>query len=297
MNYSIIIPHKNVPMLLERLLASIPIRNDTEIIIVDDHSDSEDIDFDSFPGIHRPNTKVVFLKEGKRGAGYARNIGISKAVGKWLLFADADDFYTDQLNNLLDKFKDDDYTDIVYLNAQIYCEKDGTTHSMYLNKYFDRYKQKKFYAEKVLRFNVWTPWTRMVKRDLVYSHNIKYEEIPVGNDKMFCLKCSQYAKHIDIHKDIVYNYYMSKNGSITFGYSQIKDNFRSGLELKFRVNQLYSEVGFAFKQSYLYPYLRKKAHPDSARYCINFMKTHGISKTKDMYYALLYITGKLLNII
>lgn len=295
MNYSIIIPHKNVPMLLERLLASIPIRNNTEIIIVDDHSDSIDVNFESFPGIHRQNTKVVFLKE-KRGAGYARNIGISKAVGKWLLFADADDFYTDQLNNLLDKFKDDDCTDIVYINAQIYCEKDGSTHPMYLNKYFDRYKQKKFYAEKVLRFNVWTPWTRMVKRDLVYSHNIKYEEIPVGNDKMFCLKCSQYARQIDINSDIVYNYYMPENGSITFGYTQKKVNLQSGLELKLRVNQLYSEVGFAFKQSYLYPYLRKP-HSEDARYCKNFMKIHAISKTKDLYYALLYTIGKLFNVI
>lgn len=295
MNYSIIIPHKNVPVLLERLLASVPLRDDTEIIIVDDHSDSKNVDLESSLGIHRPNTKVIFLKEGK-GAGYARNVGISKAVGKWLLFADADDFYTDQLNKLLDKFKDDDYTDIVYLNAQIYCEKDGSTHPMYLNKYFDRYIHNKFYSEKVLRFNVWTPWTRMVKRDFVHSHDIKYEEIPVGNDKMFCLKCSQYARHIDINSDIVYNYYMPENGSITFGYTQKKVNLQSSLELKLRVNQLYSEVGFAFKQSYLYPYLRQP-HSENARYCMNFMKIHAISKTKDLYYALLYTIGKLFNVI
>lgn len=294
MNYSIIIPHKNVPVLLERLLASIPLRNDTEIIIVDDCS-RKDLDFDSIIGIHRQNTKIVFLNE-NRGAGYARNVGICKAVGKWLLFADADDFYTDQLNSLLDKFKEDDYTDIVYLNAQIYCEKDGSTHPMYLNKYFDRYQRKKFYAEQVLRFNVWTPWTRMVKRELVYSHNIKYEEIPVGNDKMFCLKCSQYAKHISINPNIVYNYYMPVDGSVTFGYAQKKENLQSSLELKSRVNQLYSEVGFAFKQSYLYPYLRNPLS-ENARYCMSFMKNHAIGKTKDLYYALLYTIGKLFNII
>ena len=38
MNFTIIIPHKNIPHLLERLIKSIPVRDDLEIIVVDDHS-------------------------------------------------------------------------------------------------------------------------------------------------------------------------------------------------------------------------------------------------------------------
>ncbi|MDR2475404.1 MAG: glycosyltransferase family 2 protein, partial [Bacteroidales bacterium] len=37
-NYSIIIPHKDIPDLLRRCLDSIPYRNDLQIIIVDDNS-------------------------------------------------------------------------------------------------------------------------------------------------------------------------------------------------------------------------------------------------------------------
>lgn len=40
-NYSIIIPHKNIPHLLQRCLKSIPRRKDVQIIIVDDNSDPE----------------------------------------------------------------------------------------------------------------------------------------------------------------------------------------------------------------------------------------------------------------
>ena len=39
MNYSIIIPHHNTPDLLQRLLHSIPQRDDLEVIIVDDNGD------------------------------------------------------------------------------------------------------------------------------------------------------------------------------------------------------------------------------------------------------------------
>ena len=38
--YTIIIPHKNIPLLLQRCLDSVPLRNDVQIIVVDDGSSS-----------------------------------------------------------------------------------------------------------------------------------------------------------------------------------------------------------------------------------------------------------------
>ena len=67
-NYSIIIPHKNIPNLLQRCLDSIPNREDVQIIVVDDNSDPNIVDFDKFPGLNRCNVEVIFTKEGK-GAG------------------------------------------------------------------------------------------------------------------------------------------------------------------------------------------------------------------------------------
>lgn len=48
-NYTIIIPHKNSSNLLLRCLKSIPDREDLEIIIVDDDSNPEIVDFNNFP--------------------------------------------------------------------------------------------------------------------------------------------------------------------------------------------------------------------------------------------------------
>lgn len=89
-NYTIIIPHKNCPDLLYRCLASIPRRDNLQIIIVDDNSDFEKVDFETFPGLNEPCVEVYYTKEGK-GAGYARNVGLKHAKGKWLIFVDADD--------------------------------------------------------------------------------------------------------------------------------------------------------------------------------------------------------------
>ena len=115
MNYSIIIPHRNIPNLLQRLLCTIPQRNDMEVIIVDDNSDAEHVDFEHFPGIERADTKVIFDKKGG-GGGYARNVGLTQATGKWVIFADSDDYFNYCLNDVLNDSLDSD-SDIIYCKA------------------------------------------------------------------------------------------------------------------------------------------------------------------------------------
>ena len=56
--YSIIIPNRNNHELLNRLLNSIPIREDIQIIIVDDQSD--DSYLNEYPGMLRSNVKIIF---------------------------------------------------------------------------------------------------------------------------------------------------------------------------------------------------------------------------------------------
>ena len=90
--FSVIIPHYNIPKLLQRCLDSIPDIPDIQVIVVDDNSSVEKVDFDNFPGKGRKYTTAIFDKAGG-GAGHARNIGLKHAEGKWLVFADSDDFF------------------------------------------------------------------------------------------------------------------------------------------------------------------------------------------------------------
>ena len=68
-DYSIIIPSKNLPDLLQRALDSIPRRDGIQVIVVDDASDPGVVDFSAYPGLDDPHVEVVFTKEA-RGAGY-----------------------------------------------------------------------------------------------------------------------------------------------------------------------------------------------------------------------------------
>lgn len=51
------------------------------------------------------------------GAGYARNVGFQYAKGRYVLFADADDFYHESLNFLFDDYQKGEY-DIVFFNVE-----------------------------------------------------------------------------------------------------------------------------------------------------------------------------------
>jgi glycosyltransferase involved in cell wall biosynthesis len=209
-NYSIIIPHKDCPELLNRCLDSIPKRGDLQIIVVDDNSDS-----DKKPVVNRKDVEVVLLDgEHAKGAGRARNVGLDMARGKWLLFADADDCYTDNLPQLLDRFANDNTTDIVYLNAYKFDDNDNV-YPLRIERLIRNYTEGKKYAEQDLRYGFWTPWTRMVKREVVVKNGIRFEEVPIGNDVMFGFKVSMFSNAIGIEEEMVYKYYKWPHGSIT----------------------------------------------------------------------------------
>ena len=101
-DYSIIIPHKNTPQLLNRLIKTIPEDDCIQVIVIDDNSDPS-----LKPITHRKNVELVSLNANQsKGAGKARNVGIERAKGKWLVFADSDDFFVEDFMAILNKYKD-----------------------------------------------------------------------------------------------------------------------------------------------------------------------------------------------
>jgi glycosyltransferase involved in cell wall biosynthesis len=209
-NYSIIIPHKNIPGLLERCLASVPRRDDVQILIIDDNSDPGKVNFDKFPGAGDPYMEIAFTKEGK-GAGYARNVGLTKAAGKWLLFADADDYFTDGFFGCLDKYKDSDY-DLIYFGID--GVRAGKKQKNIRGRYYDQLMKNVISNKKKEQYKYTSvePWGKMIKRTLTTVNDITFDETKVSNDAMFSLRTAYYAKKIffDEHKIYVYE---SRQGS------------------------------------------------------------------------------------
>lgn len=207
--FSIIIPHKNCPELLNQCVDSIPERDDIQIIVVDDNSDEG-----KKPVISRLGVEVILLDaENAKGAGRARNVGLEKATGKWILFSDSDDtFETEYLNRMLDKYQDSE-ADIVFFNANRVDEQTGEVLSQHLSK--SKYERDAKQYSDFMRYRSNVPWAKMIRRELVEMNSIQFSEVPAANDLFFSAVSGYYAKKVLIDFTVIYDWKVRKSGSIT----------------------------------------------------------------------------------
>ena len=121
---SIIVPFINGAKYLRKCLESLIKINyyDFEILLVDDSSidNSKNIIFECINNkkelINKKNIKInyYYLKDNTIGAGKARNYGIEKSKGKYLMFVDVDDYIDKNLLANLEKYIEQDIDLIKY---------------------------------------------------------------------------------------------------------------------------------------------------------------------------------------
>ena len=199
--YSIIIPHYNAPNLLERCLKSIPMREDIQVIVVDDCSPSADSYIKDYPELSRPYLEL-YSTGTNGGGGKARNIGLQKAKGEWVLFADSDDYFVEGYVDLLEKYSNSS-ADIVFFNVRCYDETGKAVRGI-KEEIYELYEQRG--DERVFRYCYTEPWGKLIRRSLIVDNNIKFEEVVVANDFLFSVKTGYFAKEVQISQDYLYNY-------------------------------------------------------------------------------------------
>ncbi len=204
-NYSVIIPHRNTPELLERCLASIPQRDDVQVIVVDDASDPKIVDFARFPGMNRPDTEVIFQKNpiGQGSAGLARNVGLEVAAGRWLVFADADDFFHPAVGEMFDKYAGSDADIVFFRHDSVDSE---TSEQVRINTSRNRYLDEFEYTrdETLIRYMIWVPWAKFIRRSLVTANNIRFDEVRFSNNLMFSVQTGHHAAKIISDSTVIY---------------------------------------------------------------------------------------------
>ena len=195
--YSVIIPHKNCIPLLQRCLDSIPQRDDIQVIVIDDVSTLTEEERSMMESFQNDRTKVVFLTETKY-AGGARNVGLSLAEGKWVVFSDSDDFFTPNAFEIMDDYVDSDYDIVFFGHTACFSDTlEPTDRYGERNQYIEEYvKTHSELAEKQLRYHNPIPSSKMLRNSFLKEKSICFEEIKTANDSMFSLMSGYYAKAI-----------------------------------------------------------------------------------------------------
>lgn len=213
-NYCVIIPYKNLSDLLETAIKSIPIRDDIQIVVVDDNSHIK-LKEDDCEFLKRDSLSYVYTTEGK-GAGFARNVGIDHSDARWLLFLDADDYFHEEAFEIFDKYMNSDY-DIIHFNQQgidLDTGKLSSRSEMFSNLIQQYSSNYNLMNCNVIRYKLHTPYVKMIRANMVKNNHIRFDECLASNDVMFSARIGYHASKIFVDPNVCY-YVTERRGSLT----------------------------------------------------------------------------------
>lgn len=203
---SIIVPHFNSADLLTKLLSTIPDDPKIEVIVVDDHSTRKLAELSDCKQKYG-NRNIYFLENeiGKKSAGAARNTGIKHAKGRYLLFADADDWFLNGFWSVVQR-NIVGGADVIYFapTSQKMSGREADRHVYYEGLIQDYLTDASYKNELRLRYSYWAPWSKLIKRSVVKKNNIFFDEIQYSNDMMFMARLGNAANTIQASADVIY---------------------------------------------------------------------------------------------
>lgn len=221
---SIIIPVFNVEGYLDRCIKSIlgQIREQTiEVLLIDDGStDSSGEICDKYASLY---TNILVIHKRNGGLSDARNCGILKACGKYLLFLDSDD----QINeNALEEIKiamDSDNNFDIYIGRYISVYEKSLKECNYiLNPDLKSLKGEVFLSALLdgVEHYDWYACLNIIKREFLISNNFFFTKSRYFEDALWTPLVLYSASKISVFNYPFYLYTREREGAITCSFTK-----------------------------------------------------------------------------
>lgn len=211
---SIIVPVYNTEKYVKETLSSILSQsfNNFEVIVVNDGSTDKTEEF--IKELELIDKRIKYFRQLNMGPSQARNNGISKAIGKYLMFVDSDDKVDKRyVERLFEKIESGKY-DLVtcgYIDESIYGV--SNQHDFWMEK---EELEKKEFVKCVCRGVGGTLWGKIFRRDIIIENSIKMNpKIYMCEDLLFILEYCLYAKKFSAINEYLYIYNRLNENSIT----------------------------------------------------------------------------------
>ncbi len=211
-DFSIIIPVYNLENCIEKTLESICKNklDNVEVIVVNDGSEDNTAKIvkDYFCNNHVPHYDV--LSQENKGVSAARNVGIAKAEGEYLIFCDGDDLCSENMINVIGTHRKTDADMIVWRYDVLQGEKREISQGEFIEKEYNNQTALKSFliGDNKIRLGSFA-----VKKALVEENGIQYTEgYVIAEDIEFIYKCLATAQTVRTLDDILYTY-IKREGS------------------------------------------------------------------------------------
>lgn len=274
---------------------------DFELIVVDDGS--TDGTYELAQQYAAEHENVFVYQQNHAFAGAARNLGLSKATGKYVLFLDGDDYFEP---TLLEKA----YARITETDADICCFKARSlnnetgeisdikhscrTELCPTSSTFNRMSN----ARYLYCFTTPAPWTKMFKRSFIEENNLRFQETRSANDFCFVHTALSVASKITVLDEYLVTY--RQHNSTSLQATQGKDPFAfyqalTALLDELKQRGLYGELRHTFENTALdfcmYNLRTLRYDPEEQRKVFDFLGSTGLEelgiadKPKDYFYV------------
>lgn len=214
---SVIVPVYNAEKTLRRCVESLVygIEKNIEIILIDDCSRDNSWKLCQKLQEEFHSVRCVQNEENK-GVSYTRNHGIAEANGKWVMFADSDDWGSRRFASTLVEISEKNENALVicgfhYIDRLSHNKVEYIWNSEIRKRIFEIQGEELFDAvDRIMLQNV---WNKIFSCEIIRENNIKFDETQsMGEDFQFVL---EYMQAADIRKCIIVNealyYYVRAN--------------------------------------------------------------------------------------
>ena len=216
---TVIIPVYNVEKYLEKCLKSILEQdyNNLEILLIDDGStDNSSKILDDYAKI---DGRIKVIHKANDGVSSARNIGLKYAKGKYICFADSDDYlskdYVSYLYNLILKYDAD-----ISLTTKMFGNFNEKQIRKDSHEVYNGIKTTEFILTYKIPIGV---YCKLFKTSLIVNKNIFFnEDLFIGEGFNFNVDCFQRANKVAIGNKKIYYYRRDNSTSATTVFSKNK---------------------------------------------------------------------------
>lgn len=212
---SVIVPAYNAERTINRCIDSILSQTyeNIEIIIINDGSKDET---ENKCKKYLQNEKIRYINIKNSGVSNARNIGIEKATGKYIIFVDSDDYLENiMIEELYKNVKDG--IDLVICGKNLVKTEGIIKENIDIdNNIFTKEDFIKIYKSKILN----PPYCKLYKAEIINKYNIKFDKtISIGEDLLFnILYLKNIGKNVIVIKENLYNYEKISSNSLSTKY-------------------------------------------------------------------------------
>ena len=227
---SVISPVYNGAKYLEPFLQSVLQQSfpHSELIMVDDGSTDSSVEI--IKSYQKKDSRIHLIGQNHKGAGSARNFGLSQAKGQYIIFLDCDDWFNDDFfKTMIDRIEVDQ-SDIAVCGYFIYNQQTGETEKFVIP---ETRNQKIERTNLVFDIFAPNPWTKLYRFSFLKKTELLFQEIPSCNDWSFAYTSLACAEKISVIREPLVYYRTKTNTSISSQrYKRTKDIVRAVQDLK-----------------------------------------------------------------